>query len=126
MPTQLPLFANPRVATSTPVSAPMPLPPLIHLAWPPAIWQDVSEVGVEVGLPLVYAEKDLLETLLDPDGARFWDVLWTTHYHLEALRENNARFTLTWDSKDYRFVAVHLLPAGILVRLDSVQPVTKT
>jgi hypothetical protein len=126
MPTQLPLFANLQVATSTSVSAPMPLTLSVQIAWPPANWQDVSDVGVEVGLPLAYAEKDLLEALPDPDGARLWDVLWTTHYYLEVLHENNVRFTLTWDIKDYRFAAVHLLPVGILVRLDPVQPETKT
>ena len=118
MPAQLPLFANPQAVTFLPP----PPPALIQAAWPPANWQDVSEIGVEVGLPLVYAENDLLETLPDPDGARLWEVLWTTHYHLEVLRENNVRFTLNWDGKDYRFVAVHLLPAGVMVRLDSLQP----
>lgn len=81
---------------------------------------------MEVGLPLAYAEKDLLKTLPDPDGARLWDVLWTTHYYLKVLHENCARFTLTWGGKDYRFIAIHLKPAGILVRLDSVQPITNT
>jgi hypothetical protein len=101
---------------------PPPSPPLIKTAWPPATWQDVSEVSAEVGLPLAYVEKDLLETLHDPDGAFLWDVLWTTHYYLEFLRENSARFTLTFGDKGYRFVAVRLLPAGVMVRLDSVQP----
>lgn len=118
MPAQLPLFANPQAVT---FMSPPP-PALIQATWPPANWQAVSEIGAEVGLPLVYAEKDLLETLSDPDGARLWEVLWTTHYHLEVLRENSARFTLTLGDRDYRFVAVHLLPAGVLVRLDSAQP----
>jgi hypothetical protein len=118
MPAQLPLFANPQAVTFLPP----PPPALTQAAWSPANWQEISEVGVEVGLPLVYAEKDLLHTLPDPEGAFLWDVLWTTHYHLEVLRENSARFTLAFGSNDYRFVAVHLLPAGVLVRLDSVQP----
>lgn len=46
----------------------------------------------------------------------------TIEYYLEVLRENSARFTLTFGDKDFRFVAVHLLPAGVMVRLDSVQP----
>ena len=122
MPAQLSLFDNPLAVTFLP----HPPPALIQAAWPPANWQEISEVGVEVGLPLVYAEKDLLHTLSDPDGACLWDVLWTTHYHLEVLRENSARFTLNWGGKDYRFVAVHLLPAGVLVRLDSMQPKEST
>jgi hypothetical protein len=124
MPVQLPLFTNSKTAISSPVFAPLPpsSPPLIKSAWPLATWQDVSDVGMEVGLPLAYAERDLFEFLHDPDGALLWDVLWTTHYYLEVLRENSARFTLNFGDKDYRFVAVHLLPAGIMVRLDSVQP----
>ena len=118
---QLSLF----VQSSMPQLSPPP-PPLIKAAWPPADWRDVGEVGVEVGLPVVYAEKDLLETLYDPDGAFLWDVLWTTHYYLVDLRENHARFTLNLGDKDYRFVAVHLLPAGVLVRLDSMQPKEST
>ena len=106
---QLPLFTNRQTATAacTP---------------PPANWQDVSEVGRELGLPVVYAEKDLLETLPDPHGALLWDVLWTAHFHLDVLRENCARFTLTFGDKDYRFVAVRILPTGIQVRLDTAQP----
>lgn len=110
---QLSLFAQP--------FKPSP-PPVIKAAWPPANWQDVSEVGVEVGLPVAYAEKDLLDTLRDSDDARLWEVLYTAHYYLVNLREDHARFTLNLGGQDYRFVAVHLLLAGILVRLDSVQP----
>jgi hypothetical protein len=110
---QLSLFAQP--------FKPSP-PPVIKAAWPPANWQNVSEVGVEVGLPVAYAEKNLLDALRDPDDARLWEVLYTTRYYLVDLRENHARFTLNLRGQDYRFVAVHLLPTGVLVRLDSVQP----
>lgn len=122
MPAQLPLFANPQAVTFLPPSP----PPLIEAAWPPTYWKDVGEVGVEVGLPVVYAEKGLLETLCDPDDARLWEVLYTTRFYLVDLGESHARFTLNLGGKDYRFVAVRLLPAGVMVRLDSVQPKEST
>ncbi len=84
-------------------------------------WQEVNEVGLEVGWPTAYADKGLLEALGGQDGAFLWEVLYTAHYHLVDLRETSARFTLNLVGKDYRFVAVHLLPSGVMVRLDSWQ-----
>jgi hypothetical protein len=117
---QLSLFAyppHPPPASSSPAE----LSQSTRTARKLAGWQEVSEVGLEVGWPAAYADKELLDTLGGPDSAWLWEVLCTARYYLVDLRETSARFTLNLGGKDYRLVAVHLLPAGVMVRLDSWQ-----